>query len=611
MKAASRPVPAEPQWQATPALAAQQGANHGASNGRIHDSPAMLAQRVHLKASFGPAAQFAAAGEEEMLQAKFDAAAAPGSGGGLPGPLRRGIELMSGMDMSDVRVHSNSPKPAQLGALAYAQGNDIHLAPGQARHLPHEAWHVVQQRHGRVRPTTQAKGVSINDEASLECEADQMGAKATTSPGGSVQLSASHSAQLTSIAGELGTAQLQGRFLIDDGEPVGEGQVGKSEFLGAMQTQVLAVSKEVLGPFGMAQDDCPDLKYWVNHYEGKDAAYVEAVIARYAPASEGASNWNEYLGALVERIRAGLVEHTHTGAEVDPEPIPDSIDKQRPPPSVFGIQKMADPVAQLGCSSSNSSTADDKEPEKPKSPASTGPTSAATTSTTTVKAAMEEKHAERTAGEIRARAVELRRLFEAHQYLEIGRLLRASEPPEFKAYPEAEDYIRSYLNACSSTATAISQYVLGQDLTPKQGSKSNATVLDRGAAPSDGMLGPWKLNDAFKAAMARDAPCYYQMSVTSVSHHFIVIDTGSAYDVYESDANVFGDKTKDEPEGNKIVHFLPAYNASQAQPSQTGTRLSEQGLVDALRAILTRCKVKMDQVGSVALDYRSHSMKDK
>ncbi|MFK2898732.1 DUF4157 domain-containing protein [Dyella jejuensis] len=83
------------------------------------------------------------------------------------------------MDMSEVAVHRNSSRPAQLNALAYAQGNDIHLGPGQEQHLPHEAWHVVQQRQGRVRPTMQLKaGVDVNDEATLEHEADVMGARA-------------------------------------------------------------------------------------------------------------------------------------------------------------------------------------------------------------------------------------------------------------------------------------------------------------------------------------------------------------------------------------------------------------------------------------------------
>lgn len=98
---------------------------------------------------------------------------------GMPDKLKSGIESLSGMDMSDVRVHRNSSKPAQLNAHAYAQGNNIHLGPGQEQHLPHEAWHVVQQRQGRVKPTMQMKGgVPVNDDASLEKEADIMGSKA-------------------------------------------------------------------------------------------------------------------------------------------------------------------------------------------------------------------------------------------------------------------------------------------------------------------------------------------------------------------------------------------------------------------------------------------------
>jgi hypothetical protein len=77
--------------------------------------------------------------------------------------------------MSDVRVHANSEKPARLNALAYTQGNQIHLGPGQERHLPHEAWHVVQQKQGRVRATGQTLGVNINDDTRLEREADRVG----------------------------------------------------------------------------------------------------------------------------------------------------------------------------------------------------------------------------------------------------------------------------------------------------------------------------------------------------------------------------------------------------------------------------------------------------
>lgn len=140
-------------------------AAHGADPlGALSGSPRMLAQRKAIDAAFG---------EQESPASE----AAPNQTG-MPDSLKAGIESLSGMNMSDVRVHANSSQPAQLNALAYAQGNDIHLAPGQEKHLPHEAWHVVQQRQGRVAPTTQLQGIAVNDDASLEEEADTMGAKA-------------------------------------------------------------------------------------------------------------------------------------------------------------------------------------------------------------------------------------------------------------------------------------------------------------------------------------------------------------------------------------------------------------------------------------------------
>jgi hypothetical protein len=101
--------------------------------------------------------------------------------GGLPENLRNGVERLSGVSMAGVKVHYNSSKPSQLNAEAYAQGRDIHLAPGKEHHLPHEAWHVAQQVKGRVKPTMQfRKTVPINDDKRLEREADAMGKKAAT-----------------------------------------------------------------------------------------------------------------------------------------------------------------------------------------------------------------------------------------------------------------------------------------------------------------------------------------------------------------------------------------------------------------------------------------------
>ncbi len=97
---------------------------------------------------------------------------------GLPDNIKSGVENLSGYSMDDVKVHYNSSKPAAIQAKAYAQGTDIHVGPGNEQHLPHEAWHVVQQKQGRVQPTVQAKGLPVNDDQGLEKEADVMGDKA-------------------------------------------------------------------------------------------------------------------------------------------------------------------------------------------------------------------------------------------------------------------------------------------------------------------------------------------------------------------------------------------------------------------------------------------------
>ncbi|AVL52942.1 DUF4157 domain-containing protein [Roseobacter denitrificans] len=120
--------------------------------------------------------------EDEMLQGKAlqrEEKAGAVSDGGLPLQLQEGIQQLSGTDISGVNVHYNSSAPAAVNAHAFAQGNDIHLASGQERHLPHEAWHVVQQRQGRVSPTTSVAGTPVNDDPRLETEADVMGAKAS------------------------------------------------------------------------------------------------------------------------------------------------------------------------------------------------------------------------------------------------------------------------------------------------------------------------------------------------------------------------------------------------------------------------------------------------
>lgn len=159
-------------------------AQHRAKANATSKGPGAVAfAKSHLETAYLDSLQHAANDSPQLAQlAQLKAMAENHSNNtGLPDGLKTGVENLSGFAMDDVRVHYNSAKPGQLRAHAFAQGTDIHVAPGQEKHLPHEAWHVVQQKQGRVAPTLQMKeGIPVNDDTTLEKEADVMGDKALT-----------------------------------------------------------------------------------------------------------------------------------------------------------------------------------------------------------------------------------------------------------------------------------------------------------------------------------------------------------------------------------------------------------------------------------------------
>lgn len=101
----------------------------------------------------------------------------------LPYPIKEKMEHSFGHDFSNVDIHTNSSKASGLQAKAFTHGNQIHFAPGAYKPneyagqelLGHELTHVVQQRQKNIPVTTQWKGTGINDNNSLEREADDKG----------------------------------------------------------------------------------------------------------------------------------------------------------------------------------------------------------------------------------------------------------------------------------------------------------------------------------------------------------------------------------------------------------------------------------------------------
>jgi len=130
--------------------------------------------------------------EEEPLQGKGNIQLAAkekkesSNSTGMPDAVKSKMEGAFNTDFSDVKIHTNSEQSKQLGALAFTQGSNVHFASNQYNPntqggqelLGHELTHVVQQRQGRVQPTKQGKGMSINDSPALENEADVMGKQA-------------------------------------------------------------------------------------------------------------------------------------------------------------------------------------------------------------------------------------------------------------------------------------------------------------------------------------------------------------------------------------------------------------------------------------------------
>jgi hypothetical protein len=205
-----------------------------------------------------------------------------GSSTGMPGAVQAKMETAFGADFSDVRIHEGG-RAGALGAVAYAQGNDIHFAPGKydphsqggQELLGHELTHVVQQRTGRVE-MPQGKGAPINASPSLEAEADELGARAARGEAVTVSSGAGATAAPT-------TAPVQAKLAGTHAVLVTQGGKGSSVIKG----------------------DWSKLLGKVKQYEKREA--------KGAPQDELRS----LLGALIAKVEAFLDEDRHQ--KDDPE----------------------------------------------------------------------------------------------------------------------------------------------------------------------------------------------------------------------------------------------------------------------------------------------------
>ncbi|GGE21655.1 eCIS core domain-containing protein [Psychroflexus salis] len=163
----------------------------------------------------------------------------------LPNNIKTNAEHLSGIALDDVRVHYNSPEPEKLSSYAFAKGSNIHISSGQEQHLPHEAWHVVQQKQGRVKPILDNH---INDDKALEDDAEKFGSELTKD----INTDKNQDTDLMSVSQNDNVTQLMSWPF---GSKKKEEKTDKSEdtgFFGGLMNKASGLAKDFIGEGGIS-----------------------------------------------------------------------------------------------------------------------------------------------------------------------------------------------------------------------------------------------------------------------------------------------------------------------------------------------------------------------
>ena len=140
-------------------------------------------------------------------------AAAMGGGSAAFAAIKAELQERSGVDLSDVSIHTDSEKPGEIGAYAYTKGKDIYIAPGQEELAGHELTHAVQQKQGKVDADAMVGGEEANLSEELEKDADDLEVE-----------------QAPEVYTDADDAVIQGKFKMSNGQIVKEHFTAKFRF---------------------------------------------------------------------------------------------------------------------------------------------------------------------------------------------------------------------------------------------------------------------------------------------------------------------------------------------------------------------------------------------
>lgn len=102
-------------------------------------------------------------------------------------------------------------------------------------------------------------------------------------------------------------------LLDDDAEAVAAHQMKKSDFLSALRPAVAAAVDEGLAGTGRRSENCPHMEYWFARLAGKDAAFIERSLRRYALHARSARSAGDYIPAVANQVVRGTRDWVRTG----------------------------------------------------------------------------------------------------------------------------------------------------------------------------------------------------------------------------------------------------------------------------------------------------------
>jgi hypothetical protein len=145
------------------------------------------------------------------------------------------------------------------------------------------------------------------------------------------------------MADGAASATAGGAIVPDGGPTPGPGQMRVGEFLDALKPAVTETARAALPSNVFRVSGCPWIEHWVEHYRTQPAADLEATILRYAPEVAGSSTAAEYIAAICEHVRDGIIAWETTG-ELPAAPAGTTRDPPGvTPPVAFKLKEGATP----------------------------------------------------------------------------------------------------------------------------------------------------------------------------------------------------------------------------------------------------------------------------